>query len=315
MSPLPKSDNGQSFVRAEAAAAYVRKVTWVGLATNFLLFAIKFAAGVLGSSQAVVADAVHSLTDTSTDVVVLLGSRYWSKPPDEDHPYGHRRIETLVTIFIGFALLAAGFGLGWNALAPLKISKTPAPGMIAVFAAAVSVVAKEILFRWTANAGRRVKSPAVAANAWHHRSDAISSVPVLVAVGTAVVFPSWTFLDQIAAVVVSIFIIQAAVKIIWPGIRELIEEGVPKEVCERIRKIALENGNVIHAHGIRTRYIGSCIFVDLNIVVDGSITVMEGHDIAEDVKAKIIGEEPDVVDVVVHVDPFENGMQDAENCG
>ena len=306
---------GQTSPQADETAAYVRKVTWVGLVINLLLSAVKFVAGILGSSQAVVADAVHSLTDMSTDVAVLLGSRFWSKPPDEDHPYGHRRIETLVTIFIGLALMTVGFGIGWNSLTPLRVGETkPAPGIIAAFAAALSVVVKEILYRWTTNAGKRVKSAAMTANAWHHRSDAISSLPVLIAVGSAILFPAWNFLDQIAAVVVSIFIIQAALKIIWPGIRELIEEGAPREACERIKTIALENGDVMHVHGIRTRYIGTHIFVDLNIVVDGSITVMQGHDIAENVKQKIVSDESDVVDVVVHVDPFENGITNTEDC-
>lgn len=295
------------------AEKYIRKVTWVGLAANFALSVIKFGGGILGSSQALVADAVHSISDTSTDIAVIVGSHYWAKPPDEDHPYGHRRMETLVTIFIGFVLLAAGLGIGWKAFSAYGETNHGPPGKIAVFVAAVSVVCKEILYRWTAKVGMVVRSAALAANAWHHRLDAISSIPVLVAVGSAILFPSWVFLDQIAAVVVSIFIIQAAVKIIWPGIRELMEAGAPREACERIKTIALGNDTVRKVHGIRTRYLSNGMLVDLNIVVDGSITVIEGHDAAEDVKKRIIEGESDVLDVIVHVDPLED-MNYEENC-
>ncbi len=286
----------------------VRKVTWIGLVLNLFLSALKFAAGYFGKSQALVADAIHSLSDTTSDIAVIAGSHYWSRPPDESHPYGHRRMETLVSIFIGIMLLAAGLGIGWEGISSLRQKQAAPPGWIALAAACISILSKEIIYRWTAAAGRRVKSSALAANAWHHRTDAISSLPVFVAVGGALIFPSWSFLDRVGAVIVSIFILHAAIKIIWPGISELIDVGAPQEIQTNINACALKINGVLDAHAIRTRYISTSIQVDLHIVVKGSMTVREGHAIADDVRDCIIGEIPDVVDVVVHVDPPESTL-------
>jgi cation diffusion facilitator family transporter len=206
-------------------------------------------------------------------------------------------------------LAAAGAGIGWKAISTLHEKHVSHPGWIAVLAALVSIVTKEILYRWTASAGKRVKSPAMAANAWHHRTDAISSMPVLVAVGGAKVFPSWSFLDHVGAAVVSIFILHAAIKIIWPGISELIDVGAPKEIQKRIYTVASKNNRVEEVHKIRTRYISTSIQVDMHIVVDGEISVREGHDIADDVRDSIIDEIAEVVDVVVHVDPPEAALE------
>jgi cation diffusion facilitator family transporter len=288
---------------------YVRKVTWIGLLVNLFLSGLKFVAGFYGRSQALVADAIHSLTDTTTDIAVIAGSHYWDRPPDEDHPYGHRRLETLVSVFIGIMLAAAGAGIGWQALATLHEKHGEPPGWIALLTAMVSIVVKEIIYRWTAAAGKRVKSPALAANAWHHRTDAISSIPVLVAVSGAKMFPSWSFLDHVGAAVVSIFILHAAWKIVWPGIGELIDVGAPSEMQKKIHRLAFKINGVKEVHKIRTRYISTSIQVDLHIVVDGEISVREGHDIADDVRDRIIEEIAEVVDVVVHVDPPEAALE------
>jgi cation diffusion facilitator family transporter len=308
MKPAKNSSNDSApyYMRRDK---YVRKVTLIGLLVNLFLSGLKFAAGFYGRSQALVADAIHSLTDTTTDIAVIAGSHYWDRPPDEDHPYGHQRLETLVGVFIGIMLAAAGAGIGWKAISTLHEKHVSHPGWIAVLAALVSIVTKEILYRWTASAGKRVKSPAMAANAWHHRTDAISSMPVLVAVGGAKVFPSWSFLDHVGAAVVSIFILHAAIKIIWPGISELIDVGAPKEIQKRIYTVASKNNRVEEVHKIRTRYISTSIQVDMHIVVDGEISVREGHDIADDVRDSIIDEIAEVVDVVVHVDPPEAALE------
>jgi cation diffusion facilitator family transporter len=288
---------------------YVRKVTWIGLFVNLFLSGLKFVAGVYGRSQALIADAIHSLTDLTTDIAVIAGSHYWSRPPDEDHPYGHRRLETLVSVFIGIALAAAGAGIGWKALSTLHEMHGSPPSWIAVLAAFVSIVCKEWIYRWTAAVGRRVKSSALAANAWHHRTDALSSLPVLMAVSGAMLFPTWSFLDHVGAAVVSIFILHTAIKIIWPAISELIDVGAPKEIQKKINMLALKNSAVKEAHKIRTRYISTSIQVDMHIVVDGTITVREGHDIADDVKDCIIAEIPEVLDVIVHVDPSKAALE------
>ena len=286
----------------------LRRVTWVGLFVNLVLSAIKFAAGIFGRSQALVADAIHSLSDLTTDIAVLAGSHYWSRPPDENHPYGHRRLETLVTVFIGVVLIAAGIGIGWKAISTLYQKHIAPPGWIAVLAAFASIACKESLYRWTAITGRRIKSTALAANAWHHRTDALSSLPVLVAVAGARIFPTWSFLDHVGAVVVSIFILHASIKIIWPSLSELIDVGAPIETQRKIRDIALRNKNVLQVHDIRTRFISSSVLVDLHIVVEGSISVREGHNIADDVRDRITQEIPEVLDVIVHVDPPERAV-------
>lgn len=288
--------------------AYVRKVTWVGFLTNISLSGVKFVTGYFGRSQALIADAIHSLTDTTTDIAVIAGSHFWSRPPDENHPYGHRRLETLVTVFIGLMLAAAGIGIGWEAISSLHEKHSSPPGLIAFCAALFSIICKEILYRWTASASKKVKSPALAANAWHHRTDAISSLPVLIAVGGAMLFPTWSFLDHVGAAVVSIFILHSAIKIIWPGISELIDVGAPEEINKKITHIALKNGEVQEIHALRTRYISSGIQVDMHIVVDGSMTVREGHSIADKVESRIVEAIPEVLDVVIHVDPPEAAL-------
>ena len=290
---------------APARERYVRKVTWIGLLTNIGLSGLKFAAGYFGRSQALIADAIHSLTDTTTDIAIIAGSHYWSRPADEDHPYGHRRLETLVTAFIGIMLVAAGIGIGWEAISTLHKKQAASPGWIALYAAMASIVIKEVLYRWTAAVGKKIKSPALAANAWHHRTDAISSLPVLIAVGGALIFPAWSFLDRVGAVIVSIFILHAAIKIIWPAVSELIDAGVPEEIQKKIMGIASSTMGVREVHAIRSRYISSSIQIDLHIVVDGNISVREGHTIADSVEGNIIGGIPEVLEVVVHVDPSQ----------
>jgi cation diffusion facilitator family transporter len=290
-------------VSDKTGEGYVRKVTWIGLLVNVGLAGMKFSAGYFGRSQALIADAVHSLTDTVTDMAVIIGSHYWSRPPDQSHPYGHRRLETLVTVFIGIMLAAAGVGIGWDAIVSLHQKATSVPGWIALVTATLSILIKELIYRWTAYAGNRLKSPALAANAWHHRSDAISSLPVLIAVAGALIFPSWSFLDLIGAIIVSIFVLHASAKIIWPGISELVDAGAPEDIQREIENIARDTQGVLDAHKIRTRYISTSILVDMHIVVDGEMTVRAGHAIADKVENLVISCIPGVLGVVIHIDP------------
>ncbi|MGC9514185.1 cation diffusion facilitator family transporter [Methanocrinis sp.] len=285
----------------------VKRVTLTGLVINLALSALKFAAGILGNSQAVLADAVHSLSDTATDIAVLVGVRLWSKPPDECHPYGHRRIEFLVTIFIGLLLAAVALGLSYNALATLHEVQTKPPGAIAFFAAILSIFTKELLYRWTITKGREIKSTALIANAWHHRSDGLSSVPVAAAVAGAALVPGLAFLDRLGAIVVSIFILQAAVKIVRPSVEQLVDRGAPEEICLGIEQLAFATPGVRDVHAIRTRHIGSGIEVDLHVLVDPGLSVEKGHEISEEVKRRLIEYVSDVVDVVVHLEPYEEG--------
>ncbi len=289
--------------------AEIRRVTWIGLAINLVLSVFKFAAGVWGRSQVMVADAVHSLSDSATDIALLVGVRFWSKPPDEGHPYGHRRIETVVTIFIAVALAAVGVGLAYRGLATLQERHDSPPGWIALVAAIVSIVTKELLYRWTVKVGRRVKSSAVVANAWHHRSDALSSVPVALAVAAAIFVPSWSFLDNVGAVLVSAFILHAAWKIGWPAMRQMVDTGASEKVRRHIRSIATETDGVEAVHAIRTRYLGSGIQVDLHVLVAPDLTVRRGHEISGAVKHRLLASGPDVLDVIVHLEPY--GQQES----
>jgi cation diffusion facilitator family transporter len=283
----------------------LRKVVWTGFVVNLILSGVKFTAGFIGNSQAVTADAVHSLSDCITDIAVIMGSHIWSKPADENHPYGHRRLETVVTIFIGGVLIAAGFALGGKAISTIHHSDSTVPSWPAMAAAVISVIVKEALYQWTAVSGRRLKSAALTANAWHHRLDAVSSIPVIVAVGVAMIFPSWMFIDHVGAIIVSILIIQVGFKIIWPGINEMLETGASEDTCELIEKIAAGNPGVVRVHKVRTRYVGAGLHVDMHVVVDGTISVRKGHDIADGVKNRVIREGPDILDVVIHTEPDE----------
>jgi len=281
----------------------VRRATWVGLTVNVLLSALKMAGGVLGSSQAIIADGVHSLSDSSTDIAILIGVRFWSRPPDESHPYGHRRIETVVTVFIGLALIAVAFGLIGNAIATFQQPHPKTPHWLALAAALVSIVSKEILYRWTVTVGKRIKSSAVLANAWHHRSDAFSSIPTAMAVAIVLFRPSLGFLDHLAAVVVSFFILRVAWNVILPALKQLVDSGASRKDCKQIRSISLATQGVQRVHAIRTRYVGPELLVDLHVLVDPNITVGQGHYIAGQVKWRLLSEGPGVVDVIVHLEP------------
>lgn len=290
--------------RDASGARQARRVTLVGLAVNTLLTAFKFAAGILGRSQAVVADAVHGLSDMLTDVMILVGVRYWTAPPDESHPYGHRRIETVITTVLGISLAGVGVGLGYRALSTIREEHVGRPAWIAFAAAALAIVVKEVLYRWTVAVGKRIRSAALVANAWHHRSDALSSVPAALAVAAAVVRPSWVFLDHVGAAVVAIFILQASWKIMAPALAELIDAGAPREAREKIRAVALGVAGVELVHAIRTRYIGSGLVCDLHVKVDPAMSVRDGHAVTEEVKRRLLAEGPDVLDVVVHLEPY-----------
>ncbi|MGE5257312.1 MAG: cation diffusion facilitator family transporter [Hyphomicrobiales bacterium] len=286
----------------------IRRVTWIGIAVNIALAVFKLSAGIYGNSQAVTADGIEALLDVFTVILVYAASRFWSRPPDDTHPFGHGRMETLVAVFIGVSLVAAAVGIGWQSIATLHDEHGKPPSWIAAVAALTTIIGKEILYRWTLGIGRRIKSVAVVATAWHYRTDAFSSVPVVMAVTGAILLPSWTFLDHVGAVVVAMFILHAAYKITWPSLKELIDVGAPAETRRRIRDIACANPDVLQVHDIRTRFIGTSIQADLHIVVNGGLTVREGHDIAKDVEARLIRDMDEVVDVVVHVEPPEEAV-------
>ncbi len=283
----------------------VQRVTLWGMALNFLLAVGKFIVGVIGASQALVADGVHSLSDMATDIVVIVGAPFWSAPADADHPHGHGRIETLITFFIGAALVAVGIGLAYRALSSLPAVHGEPPSWLAFAVACVSIGSKEGLYQWTARVGKQVKSSAVIANAWHHRSDGLSSLPVAVAVLGTKLRPEWDFLDPVATVIVSVFIFQAAWRIAYPAIQQLLDAGASEEELEQLKRLIMATEGVQSTHAVRTRHIGPGLQVDLHVQVDPELNVRQGHNIAGAVKKRLLNEGPDVVDVLVHVEPQE----------
>lgn len=278
---------------------------WVGLVINLALSAAKLVAGVVGHSQAVVADAVHSLSDTVTDVALIFGVRYWSAPADDDHPHGHRRFETLVTVFIGLMVAAAAVGIGWDAITSFGRPSHP-PSAIALVAALGSIAVKEALYQWTARMGRANRSPALIANAWHHRTDALSSIPVAVAVIVAMVDHRLAVVDRIGALVVAVFVLHAAFRIVRPALDELVDAGAPSAHRRELERLALDVDGVRAAHALRTRYIGSELAVDVHVEVDRDLSVADGFAIARKVKKDLLEHGPDVADVVVQIEPHED---------
>ncbi len=283
----------------------VKRVTLWGMAANLGLAALKMVFGLVGHSQALVADAVHSLSDTATDLALLIGVHYWSAPADEDHPHGHGRIETLITCLVGILLASVGVGLLYRALSTMHEGPSTVPSWSAFAVACLSIVGKEWLYQWTVRVGRRIRSTAVIANAWHHRSDALSSVPVALAVLGSKIHPDWGLLDPIATVIVSVLILHASWKIAWPALRQLIDAGATEKECRQILALAKTTEGVQAVHKLRTRYIGPGLQVDLHVQVDPGLSVRLGHDIAGAVKQQLLEQGPDVVDVLVHLEPYE----------
>ena len=294
----------------EERSQSVRNVTITGMVLNIFLAVLKFAVGFIGNSQAVLADAFHSLSDLITDFAVLVGVKFWEPPADEEHPYGHKRIEAIVTLFIGILLSVVGVELLINAISSLSEPAGRNPGLywIALVGPLLSIIGKEFVFRYTLNTGKRVKSSAVIANAWHHRSDAISSIPVLAAVLLVLVFPDWYFVDSVGAVIVSGFIFKVSFEIIKPAFYELTDRVADRGLLKKINMIALSVNGVCSIHKTRTRIAGNSVLVDMHVQVDGDLSVRKGHDICETVKSTIIEECDDVVDVLIHLEPAYDGI-------
>ena len=265
-------------------------------------------AGVFGRSSAMIADGVHSLSDLITDFIVIAFVRISSKPQDRGHEYGHGKYETLATTVIGLMLLFVGAGIMWNSLsqiwACLNGEQLKSPGWIAFVAAIVSIVVKEALFQYTQREGRRVNSQAVIANAWHHRSDAFSSIGTAIGIGGALLMGQhWTVLDPIAALIVSVLIIHAAIEQLRPSLGELVENSLPEPVEEEICKAILSCQEVSDPHNLRTRKIGNRSSVDVHVRMDGNMPLSEAHKRATEVENKIrqlLGKD---TFVMIHIEP------------
>lgn len=300
----------------------IRRVTLAGSAVNVALVAFKLAAGVVGCSAAMVADAVHSLSDLLTDAVVLVFVHISEKPEDADHDYGHGKYETMASAIIGMVLLVVGAALCFDGLA--RIASVAAggtlaqPGAIALVAALASIALKEWAYRFTARAGRRLGSPAVVANAWHHRSDALSSVGTAMGIGGAIALGSrWTVLDPIAAVIVSLLIIWQAVRQVRQAGDELLEKSLPDDAEGRIRRLALEEPGVSDVHHLRTRRIGSSVAMEMHLRMDGRTPLAEAHAHATAIERRLRMEFGPHTLISLHMEPLKpaQGQPDGNAAG
>ena len=286
----------------EDEVAAVRRVTYAGAAVNLLIAAVKFAGGLAFSSQALLADAAHSLSDLVTDFALVLGVKFWVSPADDDHPYGHGKIEAVVTAFIGLMVAGVAVEICWKGIGSIVRGEIAVPGAPAFLVALVSVVAKEGLYRWTHAVARRVRSPATEANAWHHRSDAISSLPVAVAVAVAHFFPSLKWLDAAGAALVGLFIMRVAWQIVKPAFMDLTDARCGCAEAD-VERIAMAVPGVRRVHKVRIRRYGGSYQCDMHVQVARDLTLAQGHSIGHEVKAAVLAADIGMTDAVIHVEP------------
>lgn len=288
----------------------IYKATLAGGAVNVILLAFKFVAGILGHSAAMIADAVHSLSDFVTDVIVLIFVHISGKPQDKSHDYGHGKYETLALTIIGIALQIVAVGIFSNGaqriIAWLNGEQLETPGMLALWAALISILLKELTYRYTIRKAKKLNSPALEANAWHHRSDALSSIGTAVGIGGAVLLGKrWTVLDPVASIVVGAFIVKVAIELILQGMRDLLEHSLPDEVEDEIMQIAGSEPDVIEPHDLRTRRIGNRYAIELHILMSGDITLAKAHDHADSIENQLKEKFGQNTHVAIHMEPKE----------
>ena len=286
----------------------IYKVTLVGGAVNVILLLFKFVAGIVAHSAAMVADAVHSLSDFVTDIIVLVFVHISGKPEDKDHEYGHAKYETLAMTIIGVALLLVAVGIVYNGLTKIIVwvqgGVLKAPGMLALWASLLSVLLKEAVYHYSMAKARKLNSQAVEANAWHHRSDALSSIGTAIGIGGAIFLGQrWAVLDPVASIVVGVFIIKVSVELLRNGIGDLMEHSLPEEVENDILRLAASVPGVVEPHELRTRRLGNHYAIELHILMDGNITLCEAHDKASEVEDILRAHYGSETHIAVHVEP------------
>ena len=296
--------------KADERQKTIYKVTLIGGAVNVILLAFKFVAGILGHSDAMVADAIHSLSDFITDLIVLLFVYISGRPQDKTHDYGHGKYETLALIFIGVALMAVAIGIFTNGAQKIVSwyhgEELAAPGMLALWAALVSILLKELTYLYTIRKARQLNSSSMEANAWHHRSDALSSIGTAIGIGGAVLLGKrWTVLDPLASIVVGAFIVKVAFDLINRGIGELMEKSLPDEVEDEIMRIAASEPDVIEPHDLKTRRIGNRYAIELHILMSGDITLAKAHDHADSIENQLKEKFGENTHVAIHMEPKE----------
>ena len=291
----------------------IYKVTLLGGAVNVVLLVFKFVAGIVGHSAAMVADAVHSLSDFVTDVIVLIFVHISGKPKDKSHDYGHGKFETLATTVVSMSLLVVAAGILYSGVMKIVAwangAQLEAPGMLALWAALLSIVLKEATFRYSMVKARQLNSQAVEANAWHHRSDAMSSVGTAIGIGGAIFLGErWTVLDPVASVVVGLFIVKVSLNLLRVGIGDLMEQSLPDEVEAEILRLAASVPGVSDPHELRTRRIGNHYAIELHILVDGDLPLREAHEKASQVEELLRSHYGEETHIAVHVEPREDSL-------
>lgn len=293
----------------------IYRVTLMGSLVNLTLLVFKFIAGIAGHSVAMIADAVHSLSDFLTDLIVIAFVRISSKPEDEGHGYGHGKYETMATAIIGTVLFGVAVSIFWNGITSvyhfLQGEQLPQPGLLALVAAVLSILSKEWIYQYTIRAGRKLRSQAVIANAWHHRSDALSSIGTAVGIGGAVLLgKGWAVLDPIAAVVVSFFIARVSIKLLVPCVDELLEKSLSPEVKSTIMEIILSHPGVSQPHHLRTRRIGSAIAIEVHVRMDGRLPLTEAHAVATAIERELKDRFGQGTFVSIHLEPVKEQVKE-----
>lgn len=290
---------------SDARYREVRKVTLVGSVLDLSLAVVKLIVGYIAQSQALIADGIHSLSDLATDAMVIIAAKHGSRDADEEHPYGHARIETVATVALGVALIVVAIGIAWDAVSRLFHPEALwKPGAMALWVAFISVISKEWIYHYTMRVARRLRSEMLKANAWHSRSDAISSIVVMVGVGGAML--GLDYLDAVAAVGVALMIAKIGWELAWSSIHELIDAGLEEEKVSAIRETITNVDGVRELHMLRTRRMGGEALVDVHIQVDPEVSVSEGHFISEKVRTEVVDAVDEVQDVLVHIDPEDD---------
>lgn len=291
-------------------ASEIYKVTLIGSLGNVLLMIFKFVAGIAGHSSAMVADAVHSLSDFLTDVVVLIFVHVSAKPQDESHDYGHGKFETMATFLIALVLIGAAIGIIFSGstklVAWLDGEELEAPGMLALWAALLSILVKEVLYRYTARRGKELESQAMIANAWHHRSDALSSIGAAIGIGGAILLGHrWTVLDPLASIVVGAMLVKVAVKLMKTSVDELTECSLPAEMENEIMALILSQSDVQEPHNLRTRRIGNRIAIEVHVRMRGDHSLNFAHEKATALERLLKERFGPQTHVTVHMEPIK----------
>lgn len=284
--------------------AVIRKLSLVGIIGNVFLSAFKFIAGIMGNSSAMVSDAVHSLSDVFATFIAFLGVRFGRREADASHPYGHERIESLAAIVLGLILLVTGIGIGWVGIEKIlagNYESLPIPGMIALVAAIVSIAVKEAMFWYTRHWARVIRSSAFEADAWHHRSDAMSSIGALIGVGGSML--GYPVLDPIASVVICLFILKQGISIIYDALKKILDTSCGEQFEKEICQLVDAESQVERIDMLRTRMFGDKVYIDMEIAIDGSMQLTDAHAIAERVHDDIEHAFPEVKHVMIHINP------------